>query len=80
MIIFRYRKVNLFGENGFIESLDKSYETFETDFGVKFGHFICFDLIFQVPAVQIVDMGISNVIFPTMWFSELPSLTGEMIE
>ncbi|XP_077299162.1 vanin-like protein 1 [Arctopsyche grandis] len=80
-IISRYRKINLFGEAGFTESLDKALGIFDTDFGVRFGHFICFDLMFQQPAVQIVEKeNITNVVFPTMWFSELPSLTAVEIQ
>lgn len=51
---------------------------FDTDFNVTFGHFICFDLLFKTPATDLVlDHGIENIIFPTMWYSELPFLTGK---
>jgi pantetheine hydrolase len=74
-VISRYRKYNLFGE-----SVDKpfkpSMETFETDFGVKFGHFICFDLMFRYPALEMVrNHNLTDIVFTTMWFSELPYLT-----
>jgi predicted amidohydrolase len=76
VIVSRYRKFNLFGE-----SVDKpikaSMATFDTDFGVTFGHFVCFDLMFRKPALELVrTMNITDIIFPTMWFSELPFLTG----
>lgn len=74
-LISRYRKYNLFGE-----SVDKPFKPatvwFETDFGVRFGHFICFDLMFREPALNLVrNENVTDIIFPTMWFSELPFLT-----
>ncbi|VVC93049.1 unnamed protein product [Leptidea sinapis] len=46
--------INLFGEFTRTPALTPDLGVFTTDFGVTFGHFICFDLMFQVPAVQIV--------------------------
>ncbi|EDO35528.1 predicted protein [Nematostella vectensis] len=46
--------------------------TFQTPFG-KFGTFVCFDVLFQAPAVQLVtSVGIDHVVFPTAWFDVLP--------
>lgn len=50
--------------------------TFKTDFGVEFGHFICFDIAFGAPANELIKRGITNFAFPTMWFSEIPFLSG----
>lgn len=78
-IISRYRKFNLFGEE-----VDKPFkpalQTFETDFGVTFGHFVCFDMMFRSPALELVRSGITDIIFPTMWFSELPFLTAVQVQ
>lgn len=49
-IISRYRKVNLFIEPSTNDPLDQPLPIFETDFGVKFGHFICYDILFKYPA------------------------------
>lgn len=74
----RYRKINLFGEATHTPALKPDLGMFTTDFGVTFGHYICFDLMFQVPAIQVVQKHhIKDIIFSTMWFSELPYLTGE---
>lgn len=72
---FRYRKFHLYFENQFnVPELEQS--TFKTDFGVEFGIFTCFDIIFAHPAVQLVaSEGIRNFIFPTAWVDELPFLT-----
>lgn len=53
--------------------------TFETDFGVTFGTFICFDILFEKPALQLVREGVKHIIFPSMWFGELPFLTGKFV-
>ncbi|KAJ0173032.1 hypothetical protein K1T71_011208 [Dendrolimus kikuchii] len=80
-VIDRYRKINLFGEASHTPALHPDLGVFTTDFGVTFGHFICFDLMFQVPAVQIVQKHrLTDVIFTTMWFSELPYLTAVEIQ
>ena len=79
-LISRYRKFNLFGED-----VDKPHApamiTFETDFGVRFGHFICFDLMFRKPALELVRKeNVTDIVFTTMWFSEMPFLTGVQIQ
>lgn len=74
---FRYRKFNLFSELGFNHTNLAELCTFDTDFGVRFGMFICFDIMFQDPAVRLVrESGVKDIIFSAAWFSELPLLTG----
>ncbi|XP_037052329.1 vanin-like protein 1 isoform X1 [Bradysia coprophila] len=79
-VISIYRKYNLFGESGISQSSTADMSTFTTDFGVTFGHFICFDLMFQAPALNLVAQGIKDFVFPTMWFSELPFLSAVQIQ
>ncbi|KAJ6635892.1 Vanin-like protein 1 [Pseudolycoriella hygida] len=79
-VISIYRKFNLFGERGITQPKTADISTFSTDFGVEFGHFICFDLMFEEPALNLVARGIKNIIFPTMWFSELPFLSAVQIQ
>lgn len=75
-IVARYRKFNLFGELGFSTTEKPDITVFDTDFGVKFGVFTCFDIIFEKPAVTLVkDNGVTDVVFPTAWFSQLPFLS-----
>uniref|UniRef100_A0A182NCA6 CN hydrolase domain-containing protein n=1 Tax=Anopheles dirus TaxID=7168 RepID=A0A182NCA6_9DIPT len=80
MVVSRYRKFNLFGEAGINTTTYPEMASFHTDFGVQFGHFICFDLMFNEPALELVRLGITDFIFPTMWFSELPFLTAAQIQ
>lgn len=86
-LISRYRKFNLFGEK-----VDKPHRpalvVFNTDFGIDFGHFICFDLMFRRPALELVRLldssgtfrNLTDIIFTTMWFSELPFLTAVQVQ
>lgn len=77
VIVSRYRKVHLYGEQK-NTTFTPEFGWFDTDFGVRFGHFICFDILFYTPAQQMVEKyGIKDFIFPSMWFSQLPFLTGE---
>ncbi|EFN79245.1 Vanin-like protein 1 [Harpegnathos saltator] len=75
-IIARYRKTNLFIEPEFNVTEIPEIVTFDTDFGVKFGTFICFDVLFNIPALQLTRIHqITDIVYPTAWFSEVPFLT-----
>ncbi|XP_068081915.1 vanin-like protein 1 isoform X1 [Anabrus simplex] len=75
-VIARYRKTHLFGETGLTSPPETDFTFFETDFGVRFGTFICFDLMFEQPGMKLVqELGVRDIVFPTAWFSELPFLT-----
>lgn len=74
-IISRYRKYNLFLEFSFNVTSEPEISTFDTDFGVKFGHFICFDILFKTPALELLTRHkITDIVYPTHWFAELPFL------
>ncbi|XP_070524082.1 vanin-like protein 1 isoform X2 [Cardiocondyla obscurior] len=76
MIIARYRKTNLYGEHQFNVTLHPEVVSFNTDFGVKFGTFICFDILFFEPALILTRIKeITDIVYPTAWFSETPFLT-----
>lgn len=77
-VVGHYRKFNLFREGGVNTTLFAELSTFETDFGVTFGNIVCFDVLFFEPAMQLVQMGVKNFIFPSMWTSEFPFLTCEL--
>lgn len=74
-VIGRYRKFNLFRESGVNTTSNAEFSIFDTDFGVTFANIICFDILFYEPAMQLVQQGIKNFIFPALWTSELPFLT-----
>ncbi|XP_036140740.1 vanin-like protein 1 isoform X2 [Monomorium pharaonis] len=75
-IIARYRKTHLFEEHQFNVTAVPEVVIFDTDFGVKFGTFICFDILFYEPALNLTrDHQVTDIIFSTAWFSEAPFLT-----
>ncbi|KAH8361271.1 hypothetical protein KR200_012112, partial [Drosophila serrata] len=77
MVISRYRKSHLWRHEYYSTSVLRTPDvaTFTTDFGVTFGHFICFDMLFYEPAMTLVrERDVTDIIYPTYWFSELPFL------
>jgi len=78
IMINRYRKTNLFVEHQFDVTTIPEIVIFDTDFGVKFGTFTCFDILFREPAIQLTRIHqVTDIVFPTAWFSEVPFLTGK---
>lgn len=78
-IIARYRKFNSYDRTTNV-TYEPELSTFDTDFGVKFGMFICFDMNFYSPVQELVKAGVKNFIFSSFWFSELPFLTGVQLQ
>nr|XP_022908825.1 vanin-like protein 2 [Onthophagus taurus] len=75
-VIKKYRKFNLFHEPQNCRPKNPEYVTFTTDFGVTFGTFICFDILFEEPGEVLVrKLGVKHFVYPTMWFAEAPFLT-----
>ncbi|KAK0082202.1 hypothetical protein PV325_010891 [Microctonus aethiopoides] len=80
-VVGRYRKWNLFGERGFNRTTKPELSYFRTDFNVTFGQFICFDILFDTPALSLVrEKRITDILFSTYWFGELPYLTANEIQ
>lgn len=58
----------------------KETTTFKTDFNVTFGMFICFDILFKNPAVNVLNNPeVTDIVYSTAWFSELPHLAGILL-
>ena len=74
---FRYHKTKLYFEDQFDSPSPPEYSVFETDFGVRFGQFICYDIIFYDPAVELIAHGLKNIIYTSAWVDELPFLMGK---
>ncbi|XP_005179985.3 vanin-like protein 2 [Musca domestica] len=82
-VISRYRKTHLYRYEWRSTNVlaEPELATFTTDFGVTFGHFICFDMLFYNPAKVLIDrLNITDIIYPTYWFSELPFLTAVQLQ
>ncbi|XP_043188658.1 biotinidase-like [Amphibalanus amphitrite] len=71
-----YHKYNLFGIE--LEHLQKPaphLSAFRTDFGAVIGLMTCFDILFELPGVEMTRRGVTHFAFPTDWGDELPSLS-----
>lgn len=76
-LIAKYHKINLYaGEHKIFDSgsvLNTSYcVSFQTSFGVTFGTFTCYDILFRKPGNCLLDKGIKNFVLPTEWGSSFP--------
>ena len=74
-LLARYHKVHLFGfeKTYFNTPPQPEAVTFVTSFGVRFGVFTCFDLLFYDPAI-VLGESVRNIVFPTAWMDGLPTL------
>ncbi|XP_012934897.1 pantetheinase [Aplysia californica] len=73
-LLAKYHKYNLFYESQFNKPKPE-VKYFDTPFG-RFGFLICFDILFEEPAVPMVTShGIKNIVFPTAWMDALPLLS-----
>ena len=74
---FRYHKQHPFSSEVKVIDIPVKTDliTFESPFG-KFGTFTCFDVLYQDPAISLVEKyDIDHVVYPTAWFDVLPLLT-----
>lgn len=63
----KYHKVNLWGETNMDTPQDCPEATFKTSFGVEFGVITCADLIYEFPAVELVQRNVTNFLVPVAW-------------
>lgn len=76
----RYRKINLYDEKLYQTGDENQKSTFKTDFGVTFGMFICFDIAFRQPAINVLtDPEVTDVVYSTAWLSILPFFGGNLL-
>jgi predicted amidohydrolase len=81
-VVAKYRKVHLFTEPyldaGLPDQGDGS--SFATDFGVRFGMMVCFDLLFEGPSALARSGDLVHWAFPTGWFSEFPVFSSSAVQ
>ena len=74
-LIAKYHKQNLFHELQFNTPQKAEIVFFKTAFGITFGVFTCFDMLFHDPAITLIEKyGIRNIAFPTAWMDGFPIL------
>ncbi|KAJ8984125.1 hypothetical protein NQ317_017335 [Molorchus minor] len=77
----KYHKWNLFGEYQKSPPAEVELTTITTKNNNTFGIFTCFDIMFDQPALNLTrDLGLTNILFPSMYFSELPFLTALQVQ
>lgn len=74
-----YHKYHIYNE-AINRTVEAESVFFDTDFNVKFGHLICFDILFEEPAASLLNKGVTNFVFPSKWNSELPFLTAIQLQ
>ena len=75
-LLAKYHKRNLFGEESKYFDMPPSTEpsavSFQTSIGITFGTFTCFDILYCTPPLTLVNQGVKNFVFPTVWGSAFP--------
>ena len=80
--VTKYHKFNFNADlpKIFDAPLAPEHITFTTSFGVTFGIFTCYDILFKDPPLVLVEKGVQNFIFPTAWGSQLPYFVSHAIQ
>ena len=73
-LIAKYYKQHLFSLESltFNTSNNYRYITFTASFGVEFSVFICYDVLFCDPPLDVVNKGIQNFVYSTYWGNRYP--------
>ena len=72
-LIAKYHKRHLYGgEEMIFNTPPSTHVTFKTSFGVTFGVFTCYDILYCDPPLELVEQGVKNFIFPTAWGNVYP--------
>ena len=78
-----YRKSHLFSEKltgAFDRAVPPEQRTFTTRFGVTFGIFICFEVLFEDPTIELIKQGITHFVYPTSWVNTPPFQSANQIQ
>ena len=73
-LLAKYHKTHLFAGEALVFDFPPSVEvvTFKVSFGVTFGIFTCYDILFCDPPFELIQENVKNIIFPTYWGNEFP--------
>ncbi|CAJ1449232.1 unnamed protein product [Effrenium voratum] len=73
--LVKYHKAHLWGEHALDASQECSTVSFRIkDLDVPFGVFICADLIYSWPSLQLVNEGIRHFVMPLSWSNEMAQM------
>eukprot|EP00011_Vannellida_sp_DIVA3-517-6-12_P001013 CAMPEP_0114607780 /NCGR_PEP_ID=MMETSP0168-20121206/2240_1 /TAXON_ID=95228 ORGANISM="Vannella sp., Strain DIVA3 517/6/12" /NCGR_SAMPLE_ID=MMETSP0168 /ASSEMBLY_ACC=CAM_ASM_000044 /LENGTH=555 /DNA_ID=CAMNT_0001818659 /DNA_START=112 /DNA_END=1775 /DNA_ORIENTATION=+ len=80
-LIGKYHKSHLYYEPQFDEPQPPEIRYFDTSFGVRFGMMICFDVMFQLPQLDLYEeLGIRDFTWTSWWVNVPPLITGTQTE
>ena len=80
-LVAKYHKSHLYYEPQFDAPTTPDHVWFESDFGVRFGLVICFDLMFEQPQLGLYAReGIRDFLWSSWWVNEPPLITGTQVE
>ena len=73
-LLAKYHKIHLYAGEALMFDFPPNVEvvTFKVSFGVTFGIFTCYDILFCDPPFKLIQEGVKNIIFPTYWGNEFP--------
>ena len=74
-LVAKYWKWHTFGLSPLIDQpgeCERRPASFETDFGVPFGLFVCFDIEFEDPVQVLLDEGVRHFAFSSAWVNNPP--------
>lgn len=69
----KYHKRNLWGETN-VDTPPLEKVTFTTKFGTTFGMITCADLIYNHPALDLVEQGVKDFVMPLAWSNEMAQM------
>ena len=76
-LLAKYHKAHLYSSEMkiFDTPIPTPHVIFNTSFGVTFGTFTCYDILYCDPPLELLKMGVRNFIFPTAWGNSYPFYT-----
>ena len=80
-LIGRYHKYHLYGESHYDVPKEVELAYFDTDFGVRFGMYICFDRLFKDPMFSLInDLNVTSMALSTWFYDEHPFYLSHQID
>jgi len=76
----KYHKSHVYGNEPFDEPLLQKAVFFDTNFGVRFGLLICFDIMFPSPQMDLYQLGIRDIVFSSWWVNFPPLITSTQVQ
>jgi predicted amidohydrolase len=80
MLVMKYHKTHLFGGSAVFDAALPVPTSFVSSFGVRFGSFVCFDIQFAHPAVDLVQQGVTDFLFSSWWVNAAPTMNALMAQ